>query len=112
MLSKKLINEYRNSVMDPGYGKELVKAIKEVQKNQAYKLGWKKYKKIPRGFDSEHANADLLLYGGIGFEYEEKLPEEVFSLDIIEYIFNKFKDMAPIHFWLRKMIERVNKNRE
>ena len=102
------INEYRESVIHYAYGKDLNDAIKKVQKNPGYQIGWKKFKKVPRGFDADHENADLLLYGGMGFQYEEQLPKEVFSSDIIEYTYNKFKDMAPIHDWLRKMTERLS----
>ena len=81
--------------------------IKKVEKSGAYKLGWKQYKKTPRGFDESHPNAEYLMYGGIGFQYEESLPAVIHINELVDYVYAKFKDMAPIHTWLREMTERA-----
>ncbi|MFC2088856.1 DUF2461 domain-containing protein, partial [Calditrichota bacterium] len=107
---KHIIQEYRDSVVHSKYGKELVQIIETVQKNSSYKLGWKQYKKTPRGYDPEHKNADLLLHGGLGFQFEETIPKQIYTSEAVDYVFEKFKEMAPIHNWLRKMTERVAKN--
>lgn len=104
---KHLLEYYRDSVVDDKYGATLVKAIQTIQKNPSYRLGWKKYKRIPSGYDPQHPNADLLLYGGMGFEYQQSLPEETFSEKIVDFCFKIFKDMTPIHTWLREFLERV-----
>lgn len=107
MFPKNLIQTYRESVVHPKYGKDLVSAISKVQKRVAYTLGWKKYKKTPRGFDESHPNAEYLLYGGIGFQYEESLPDVVYSNKLIDYVFKIYKEMLPIHKWLHDMTLRA-----
>lgn len=104
---KNWIQTYRESVVHPEYGKSLVKAINKVAKNAKYQLGWRKYKRTPRGFDENHKYAEYLLYGGIGFQFEEPLPEIIYTKGAIDYVYEKFKAMSPIHVWLREMLERV-----
>ena len=65
--------------------------------------GGKKYKKTPRGFDENHKNAEYLLYGGIGYQFEEAVPDIIYTKEAVDYIYSKFKDMSPIHNWLREM---------
>jgi uncharacterized protein (TIGR02453 family) len=107
IIPKNLLQIYRESVIHSEYGLSLTKAIKKVEKNASYKIGWKQYKKTPRGFGEDHVNAEYLLYGGMGFQYEEPLPDMIYTKEILDYAYEKFKDMSPIHTWLREMTERV-----
>ena len=107
MMPKNLMQIYRESVVHPEYGKSLTSAISKIQKKGDYTLGWKQYKKTPRGFDESHPNAEYLMYGGIGFQYEEALPDIVHSKELVDYVFEKYKDMSPIHAWLRDMTNRA-----
>jgi len=104
---KEVFPKYRDAVVHSTLGKKLTDAIAEISKNPAYKAGWKKYKRIPAGYDADHPNAEFLLYGGMGFQYEEPLPEEVHEEGFVDYVFKIFKDMSPIHFWLREMIGNI-----
>lgn len=107
MIPKNLIQIYRESVVHQKYGESFLKAVKKVEKNPDYKIGWKQYKKIPRGFDENHKNTEYLLFGGIGFEYEEPLPDVIYTKEIVDYVYEKYKDMFPIHKWLKEMVERA-----
>ena len=89
---KHLIQLYRDSVVHPKYGPALKQILENIQKNPSYQLGWKKYKRTPREYDPEHPNAELLLYGGLGFSYEEPLPKIIYSEKIADYVFKIFKD--------------------
>ena len=104
---KNLIHTYRESVVHPEYGQSFFKAIQKVEKSGSYKLGWKQFKKTPRGFDENHKNAEYLLYGGIGYQYEEPVPDVIYTKDAVNYVYEKFKEMSPIHVWLREMTERA-----
>jgi uncharacterized protein (TIGR02453 family) len=104
---KPLIHVYRQSVIHPKHGRELDRAIQQVQQNPDYRLGWKYYKKIPHGYDADHPNADFLLYRGIGFQYETGTPDIIFSQSFVDYINEKFEQMSPIYFWIREMIVLV-----
>ena len=105
---KTILQSYREAVVDPKLGPALTDAIGKVQNSGNYVLGWKTYKKTPRGFDPDHERAELLLYSGIGFHYEEKLPDIVYKPDLIDYCFAKYKDMAPIHHWLKNFINNFS----
>ena len=101
-----LLKNYRDAVVHKQYGKSLAQAIEQVKKKKEYVLGWKQYKKVPRGYDPDHENAELLIYGGLGFSFESKIPQEIFSAAALDYCYKKFKDMSPIHVWLREMLYR------
>jgi uncharacterized protein (TIGR02453 family) len=105
-IPRSLLNVYRDSVVDPEYGPDLIKAISSTKKNKNYILGWKKFKTIPKDYNSDHPHAEYLLYGGMGFHFETTLPKEVYSSEMITYCYQIFKDMSPIHIWIKKMSER------
>jgi hypothetical protein len=69
-------------------------------------LGWTKYKRVPRGFDPDHPNADLLKHGGLGFSYKLDLPSNINSEEFADYCMEIFESMAPVHFWLRDLLYR------
>jgi uncharacterized protein (TIGR02453 family) len=105
--SKTLLPVYRDSVVHSKHGPVLVKAIKEVSDKGNYALGGKHYKKTPRGYDPEHKNAELLLYNGFWASSSGKIPKELHSAKILDYCFQRFQDMSPVHKWLVAMTKRV-----
>ena len=105
--SKEMLTAYREAVVDPKLGPALVKAIKEVQKKGDYEIGVKHYKRTPRGFDPKHKNADLLLHNGLTAATMSEIPEELQSADILDYCFERYRDMSPIHKWLVAMTDRA-----
>ncbi len=107
-----LLEAYRESVVHPKYGAEMVNAVREVTKNSSYEIGWRNYKKVPRGYDSRHPNAEWLLLSGLGVYCENPLPAEIYSQDFIDYCFNIFQDMSPIHNWLLDMNRRSSRQME
>ncbi len=107
--SKPILDLYRESVVDPKYGKILAKAVRDLKDKGSYQIGEKQYKQVPRGYDKTHENAELLLFGGLTAWTEASIPEEFYSYDIINYSLDKFKDLAPIHKWLLDMIGRIKK---
>lgn len=104
IFSKDHLKKYRDAVVDKKLGAELNRIIKEITKKKDYKLGWVKYKKVPNGYDKNHPNAEFLLYGGIGFTYEKKIPKEFYSKEFSNFTYKIFKDLSPIHFWLTKVL--------
>jgi uncharacterized protein (TIGR02453 family) len=102
-----MLRPYREAVVHPLHGKALRDAINRVRKNPENILGWKHFKKIPAGFDPDHPNADLLRYNGLGFQWEAPLPEEFYSGEFVDFVFNKFKEMSPIHHWLVDLASRI-----
>lgn len=118
MFPKEHLEEYRDSVVHPTHGPKLVEAMSEVQGGVNIKregkgeggcgiYGGERYKKVPRGYDPDHERADLLLNKGLTAFAESAIPKEFYSEAIIDYSFEYFKKMAPLHHWLAEMVERV-----
>ena len=97
---------FRDQVVHKTHGASLVKAIRKVEK-AGYQVGGKHYEKTPRGYDTEHKNAEYLLYNGIQGHYNLKIPEEFYKPEFIEYSFRIFKALSPIHHWLVDMTNRA-----
>jgi len=104
---KPLLNAYRQAVVHPVYGPKLADAIAAVRSKPGYDVWGKHYKKVPAGFDPKHENSKLLLYDGMTAFLEEPIPQELFSVKIIDYVYERFEQMAPIHRWVADMIARI-----
>jgi uncharacterized protein (TIGR02453 family) len=100
-----MLGFYRENVVDPKYGKDLERAVREVT-GKGYMVGGKHYKRVPRGYDSSHPNAELLLHKGLWTNVEVRIPDDLFSELCIEYCFKRFKDTAPLNDWLAGLLER------
>jgi len=104
---KPLLEAYRQSVVHPVYGPQLVEAIEAVRSHPGYDVWGKHYKKMPAGFDPKHENSELLLYDGMTAFLEEPIPDDLFSEKIVDYIYERFANMAPIERWVAAMIARI-----
>lgn len=102
-----LLDTYRQSVIHKKYGKGLDEAITKVSSLKNYFVGGRHYKKIPRGYDKEHPLAEYLLFNGLHAGYTTTIPEEFYSNKLLDYAFNIFKKLSPIHYWLAEMIKRA-----
>ncbi len=105
--SKRLLEPYRNAVVDPEHGAALSEAIRKVERNKGYAVGGQHYKKTPRGYDPQHNNAELLLYNGLYAATTVPIPDEFFKPDVLDFCFSRFKKMTPLHQWLVQMTSRV-----
>jgi uncharacterized protein (TIGR02453 family) len=101
-----LLGVYRDAVVDPEHGSALVKAVKQVSARGPYEIGGRHYKRVPQGYDAAHENADFLLHNGLHATIEGDIPEELYTEGCLDYCFERFRDMAPIHDWLRIILER------
>ena len=103
--AKPLLDIYRKAVVDKKLGRELITAVKKVTE-RGYPVGGKHYKRIPRGYDESHPNSEFLLFNGLHAVRDEKIPKQFYSEAIIDYTFDHHKNMAPIHNWLKKILEK------
>ena len=87
------------------YGAALTRAIREVKSRGDYTLGGEQYKRVPRGYDPDNVNADLLRYNGLYIGQETQIPKELFSADLLDYCFERYLDMSPLHSWLLNVTE-------
>lgn len=97
-----LIRAYRDSVVHPRRGPELKKILDGIVANPSYKIGGRHYKRVPRGYDPEHPNAELLHHNGLYAYSESALPEDIYSRRFIDYCFDIFRDMYPLQRWLAR----------
>ena len=105
--SKPMLEVWRRSVVDPKLGPALAKAIDQAGQDGRLYFGGKRYKKTPRGFDPTHKNAELLLYDGFYIGREDKIPDEFYSPELVDYCFRKYEAMLPVHRLLAAMAARV-----
>jgi uncharacterized protein (TIGR02453 family) len=104
MFSDKQLVRYRRSVVDPKLGKELAKITNMVSALEGWEIGGKHYKRAPAGFDPGHPNAPLLLHNGLYAGFETAIPEEFFSDRLVDYCFDRYAPLLPLHHWLIKAI--------
>lgn len=100
MIPKSDLHRFRKAVIDPEKGKELSKAVKKISGTEELSLGGKFYKRIPPGFDPSHPNAEFLLHNGFYGGETLAIPKEFYSADLVDFCFEKYKNLAPLHRWL------------
>lgn len=98
-----ILKKYRAAVVHPVMGRDLAEAVAEVEA-KGYEVGVRHYKKVPGGYDAGHDNAEFLLFNGLTAHIETDIPLEFHSRDILDYSFQKFKEMDPIQKWVKQMI--------
>lgn len=97
--TKEMLPKYRIAVVDDRLGKELSKIVNKL-KDSGYTIGGTHYKRVPRGFDPEHENADFLLHNGLYAGYS-KIPRKVISSsELVDHCLEHFISMSPLHNWL------------
>jgi uncharacterized protein (TIGR02453 family) len=106
VFDKAQLEAYRESVVHEKHGKTLAKIVQEAA-GAGLEIGVKHYKRVPRGYDREHPNADLLLHNGLTAMHSELIPQEFSSADLVEYCLGYYKKMLPMHRWLLEMVERA-----
>jgi uncharacterized protein (TIGR02453 family) len=104
---KQLMGPYRDSVADAAHGDALLKAVAAIEKKPAYTVGGKKFKKTPRGYDPATKAAEYLLYDGLYAFITAEIPADLYSKDLVAYCLKRFKDMLPLHEWLRELVARA-----
>lgn len=100
-----LLRPYRDSVVHMKRGAELKRILKRITENPSYKIGGQHYKRVPAGYDPGHPRAELLLHNGLYAYRESPLPEEIYSSGFVDYCFEIFRDMSPLHKWLSDLIK-------
>ena len=104
MFPKPLLDRYRQAVVDKKLGTELQKIVKNIT-GKGYLVDGKHYKKVPRGYDGDHPNAQFLLFNGLTARVEEKVPDAFYSDAIIDHAYSHYKSLLPLHRWLKNATE-------
>jgi len=104
MLPKEVLSIYRDAVVDPELGAELLKAAKKVEKYPDIAIYEESYKRYPKEYDPSTPASKYLLYNGLYAMYRTDDLKEIKEVDIIKYSNDYFKKMLPIHQWLVKVL--------
>ncbi len=102
---KPLLERFRRAAADETKGAELRTAIATVSERGPYHIGGEHYKRVPRGFDSGHPNADLLKFNGLYAGEDTGIPDELFTEDFVPWCMERFTGMLPLHAWLHEILE-------
>ncbi len=100
-----MLKAYRQDVVHPVHGEALAGAIKAVER-QGMAIGGEHYKRVPRGFDPDHRNADYLRFNGMYAGTEMKIPAEFFTAKLVNLCVKQYKKAMPLHQWLLAFTER------
>jgi uncharacterized protein (TIGR02453 family) len=103
MIPDSLIGRYRKAVADPKTGAEIRRITAAIRAVPGYSVDGMHYKRVPAGFDPAHPNAELLKHNGLYGGFETAITEEFYSARLIDYCFERFEPMAPLHKWLMKL---------
>ncbi|MEM7154468.1 MAG: DUF2461 domain-containing protein [Myxococcota bacterium] len=97
---KEQLTTFRAAVDDDEIGSALVTVGKRLAK-AGYPLEGQSYKRVPRGYDTEHPRAELLRHGALhAGSTLEPLPEELHSAKFVGLCMRHFKKLLPLHTWL------------
>jgi uncharacterized protein (TIGR02453 family) len=106
-----LLHEYRRSCVHDTYGKQLSRIVSRVTKVPGTMIGNESYKRVPRGYDPDHRNADLLRFNGFHAGIDIKIPKVISTPKSVDFCYDKLKPYLPVHKWLYAMTERADRDR-
>jgi uncharacterized protein (TIGR02453 family) len=92
---------YRAAVMDERSGRKLEQVLGGLKGLGA---GGANRKTVPRGFDSSHPRARLLLHDGLYGSWEGDLPKTVNSGALVPECVERFREGVPIVQWLKDFV--------
>ena len=91
---------YRAAVDDDRSGEALEVAVENARMLRGVRLGGLAYKRIPRGFDSDHPRAELLRHAALYVSGEWKLPRVAAGPGFVGWVADRLEQMAPVERWL------------
>ena len=103
MFPDKMLEKFRRAAVSPKLGRELTAIVRELAV-RGTEPGGLHYKRIPPGYDAAHPNAQLLLHNGIYVGWEGPVPQEFYSPALVEFCFEKYRAIVPLHRWLMKAL--------
>ena len=95
--------KYRDAAVDAREG-EALRAVVDGVLRGGYELWGKGYKRVPRGYDPDHPNADLLLYRGLFAGLTVAIPEELFSSALLDWCEDHYRGTYPLEAWLERVV--------
>ncbi len=100
------LERYRTAVSDPKLGEELQTIINNLD-NSTYELIGQHYKRVPRGFDTDHPRAELLKYNALYAHPRKEFDAQLItSPQLVDACLTHFEAIAPIQQWLVKISQQ------
>ncbi|HEV8686660.1 MAG TPA: DUF2461 domain-containing protein [Gaiellaceae bacterium] len=96
---REVLERYREAVVDPKRGQALAKAVAAVERAGG-DVGGANYKRVPRGYDTEHERAPLLLHDGLYAGLELPVPRELPTPRFAKFCAERYKRFTPLQEWL------------
>lgn len=100
MIPDSLIGRFREAVVDPKSGREIARIVDALRRAPGIAVEGLHYKRVPAGFEPAHPNAGLLKHRGLYGGLEMKIPEELYSARLLDFCYERFEPLAPLHRWL------------
>lgn len=79
---------------------EKIRSIIEQLISQGVQIDGEQLKRMPRGFTLNELNQDLIRYRGLRVWFQQTLPEEVFSQQLIPYCISYYQQLVPLFAWM------------
>ncbi|KAA3619502.1 MAG: DUF2461 domain-containing protein [Calditrichaeota bacterium] len=108
IFGKEVLPFYRDYVNKAANGDALLKILDAVRKSDL-QLQQPHYKRVPRGFDADSKYEELLRLNGVSAFWENSVPAELYSPDIIDFCLNICKTMLPLQQWAAKMLQTARR---
>jgi len=70
-----------------------------------YEIGEQGYKRVPRGFASDHPRSDLLKYRVVHAYRSEPVPDEFYGPQFTRWCMERFAHLEPLHEWLTSVLK-------
>ena len=99
MADPKVLERYREAVLDDRRGGALDRMVKGFERN-GYKLEGPTKKRVPRGFDPDHPRARYLKLDGIYAWIETPLPRGDFTAHCLAH----YRTLTPLQAWLMDLV--------
>lgn len=103
MIPDALLARYRKAVVDARRGAELGRIVAALRAVPGCAVEGAHYKRVPAGFDPGHPNAELLKHKGLYAGFEARVPPEFYGPEFVDYCFERFAPVVPLHRWLMKL---------
>jgi len=100
---KDILQQFRDLISKPVEAENLLSVLQKIR-DMGYGAGGHGSKRVPRGYDADYHYAELLKYKGIYTWHECPPPEELFTSKFIDWCYNIYEVMAPLHYWIRKKL--------
>ena len=100
---KDILETYRELIAKSREAEKLQSILQQIR-DKGYGAGGHGSKRVPRGYDQNYKYAELLKFKGIYTWYECSPPDALFSSNFIDWCFNIYKAMVPLHYWSKEKL--------